>query len=89
MHLAYVEWTPDFETEHTGTYETDHSHKKCKEKNPEIEVTLECETHLPPLIRHVLTDDTEERVRAAAKLWALSWIPYGTVFTIQYIGEVK
>jgi hypothetical protein len=87
MHLAYVEWAPEFEEEHTATFVTEHSHKKCAEKNPEIEVTLECDALLPPLIRHVLTDDTKDRVLTAARIWALSWVPVGTAFTVRYIGE--
>ncbi|MVO87446.1 hypothetical protein GPA10_22445 [Streptomyces sp. p1417] len=89
MHLAYVEWAPDFEGKHTDTFTTDHSHKTCREKHPETEATFECDVDLPPIIKHVLTGETEERARAEANIWALSWVPYGVAFKIHYVGEVR
>jgi hypothetical protein len=86
-HWAYVEWSPNGEGEHEVTVETEHSHKKCAEKHGEMDVIVECDVKLPDFIRHVVFADSEKSAMSAARCFALSDIPFGTTYSIHYIGQ--
>ncbi|MGW0580091.1 hypothetical protein ACWD25_29935 [Streptomyces sp. NPDC002920] len=66
---------------------TEHSHKKCAEKNGDMDVVVECDVKLPETIRHAVFADSEESVMSAARLFALGDIPFGTPYSIHYIGQ--
>ena len=88
MHIAYVEWTPEYSGTHEATFETNHSVKSCAAKSPGIDVEIECDVMLPDVIRHMVTGETEARARSLADQFALTYVPYGTDYRIHYVGVI-